>query len=335
MEHYDRSADDEDASAASSEAGQSRPQPSARVIGAQLVENLPFLPPPIQDVVPVSNLLLHPDYGRESKQSRLAYLRKRWSPAAVGSIAVSKRIDGTLMTIDGNHRVTLCREFGNPSSVFALVYIGLMHEEEALLYKVLNDTLSQSAVDLFRAELHYGDQTAGSIAQTVRDVGFEVALQASQNGGSIHCVHAMETVVRRYGIGHLYPTLRFLFQAFGGSTSAVRQYSVIGTAAFLKGYERQVDMEHLTEAVSHLGVSVMHGKANDVRIKRAVPMSTGYTHALVEAYNYNLQARNKLIAWGTDRPNRLGPGAATPRRGRPRREAAWNERIDEADSRPE
>jgi len=310
---------------------------SSNAVGEQvtdLASLLRRLPEPIVTTLAVDDLKLHPSYGRHSNQKRLKKLRANWSPVAIGTITVSKRANGSLVVIDGNHRITVARDEHTPHFVTAKVFTGLSLPDEAALYFANNDALPQGAKDLFRAELAFGDPLALAIAQQVRDAGFvlehdeDVRGHRSRNS-SVRCIRSLQGIAVRYGPSHLYPTLRFFFEAFGSDAKSIRDYSVAAVANFLWAYRGQIDQEHLIFRASGEGYKVLQGQANSERIASDVTMTIAYIRVLTRLYNSGLRGVKRLVPWEQVQDVRAAvladprslrqAGASNPRR------AVWNE----------
>lgn len=289
------------------------------------------LPSPEPVMLPVKSLKPYPDYGRDRNPGRLSRLRRHWVPAGIGAFQVSRRANGDLIVFDGNHRLTIAKEKGDPLEVACLVHTGLSIPQEALLYNIVNNALPPKALDLFRAELAAGNKDAQALNRQVEEAGYSLGLKKSRNGARvINCIRALQGVQSLYSSNHVGLTLATLSRAFGNDPLAVRDHTVSAFAAILSAYP-QLDTEHLIEVAGRHGYLVLKGMANSARYSATPPISQGlaYIRVLVQEYNRGLTGAARLETWG----GRRAPSARTLRRKGQLREAVWNERIDEISQR--
>src|SRR5438132_1505584 len=96
-------------------------------------------------------------YARPVSEDRLKKLRKGWDLRKVGTIEVSRRDDGSLWLINGQHRREVAMEKGI-EALPAVVYVGLDRQAEADLYLGFAEALPQQALSVFMAKLSRGDR---------------------------------------------------------------------------------------------------------------------------------------------------------------------------------
>jgi len=302
---------------------------------------LQSLPAPHHERLAVARLTLYPTYGRDVRQARLARLRRRWSPATIGSLSVSRRTDGTLIVVDGNHRSTVAKEKGDPLEVDCQVWDGLTGHQESLIYSALNDVLSPNAADLFRAALGYNDLLAVRILAQVNDVGFTVGLDPRVPGG-VRCVRALQGLAVRYGISHLYKALKFVHTAFDGDARGATDYGVAGVAGMLLA-RPYMDQERMLVCARKFGWFNMkrltvaeRDNTRKSNTQRLLPMHVAYVNVLIREYNKD--TRKKLASWDGMVPDGDGrlrqSGDTRTMRSLGRRRAIWNETIGEFEDRP-
>jgi len=301
---------------------------------------LQSLPAPHHERLEIAKLTLYPTYGRDVHQALLVRLRKRWTPAAIGSLSVSRRADGTLVVVDGNHRATVAKEKGTPTEVDCQVWDNLTSKQESLVYSALNDVLSPNAADLFRAALGYDDQLAMHILAQVEDVAFTVGVDPRVPGG-LRCVRALEGLAVRYGVAHLHTALKFVHTAFDGDARGATDYGVAGVAGLLKA-RPYMDQERMLSVAHGLGwfnlkrLTVAERDNRRSNTQRMQSMHVAYVNVLIREYNKD--TRKKLMFWDGMVPDPDGKsrqsGDTRTLRTLGRRRAVWNQTIREFEDRP-
>src|SRR5882757_843247 len=122
------------------------------------------------------------------KDERGVVLKRRFRPDALGVIVVSRRDDGNIHIIDGQHRAELCRRSGYTEPLACLVYVGLSLAEEASMFRLLNDRRKVNVIDSFRIRVVEGEPVATELADILAAHGWSV--QASKSKGSFAAVSA-------------------------------------------------------------------------------------------------------------------------------------------------
>lgn len=116
---------------------------------------------------------------------------------ALGTITVSHRADGTLVLLDGMHRVTTCRQVGYQGLLNAEVFSGLTLKQEAELFLLLNATKTPTVVSKFLARIVVGEEAAIAIDKIVRSHGWKIA--PAQGEGNITAISSVERIYNNGG----------------------------------------------------------------------------------------------------------------------------------------
>jgi hypothetical protein len=156
---------------------------------------------------------------------------------AIGVLLLSRRPDGTLVILDGQHRAAALRQVGVPGNakvVPAFVYEGLSQTQEAHLFVGHNTTRTVSAWDKFKAFRTAGDPETVAIDRLVRSHGLQVA--SSSRDGQIGAVSALRSI---YRLGEpngqiLDQTIRSLYTAWQDISEAYGANIMKGVALFFR-----------------------------------------------------------------------------------------------------
>src|ERR1700677_2244598 len=88
-----------------------------------------------------------------------------YTPAGVGTLTVSRRDDGELIILDGQHRAELMRNaVGIQAVAQCEVYQGLALSQEAAIFRLLNDKRALTPLHRFLALITEGDPSARDVA---------------------------------------------------------------------------------------------------------------------------------------------------------------------------
>src|SRR4051812_9862706 len=154
----------------------------------------------IVGTVKVDDLLSDHRWQRHVSK-RAETIGQNWNDSLAQTIVVSRRKNGDLIVIDGQHRAAGARMAGVPELV-AEIHEGLTAREEAELYDRLNTTrASITALDRFRARVFYRDPTAMSIKKAVEDRGGKIRESLWRGGGQQKEIAAIWALERVYIAG--------------------------------------------------------------------------------------------------------------------------------------
>lgn len=178
--------------------------------------------PPSLEQVPVDRLKVDPVYQRatDGKSSRrlIARMHKRWNWQLCLPLVVSRRADGDLMVIDGQHRHLGASSRGDVPFLPCVIYSGLTLAEEAQLFVDLNTEPQRlSQADIFVGMLATGENNAVATAALLEETGWRLVRHnntAAWNPGDIHCAPMIARARRRYGEVTVRTALRILRQAW-------------------------------------------------------------------------------------------------------------------------
>lgn len=201
----------------------------------------------LDDHCPVSDLV-RPGYGRPVKKAHFERIAAAWDDNAVGRIIVAMRDDGTLVVIDGNHRVHAAQRIGI-SELPATIFVGATLHEEAYLFRLYNNTVRLTALDKFRAKIEERDVHAVEIRNLLHRYGLDVAMNGAIGDGKLGAVSALESVHHIYGMTILGDVIDCLKRSFGDARRAYCGDALVGMAMFLARYHGLINRDRLASAL--------------------------------------------------------------------------------------
>jgi len=255
------------------------------------------------ETIPVAKLTVDPEVQRGVDKARVDKLAKDYQEAALGTIVVSHRGDGTYHVIDGQHRVLAAIAAGHgEGGMTCLVYEGLSRADEAAMFRRLNNTRSVTAVDKFRVRVVEGDLVAVSLNSILSRHGWRV--EFGKTDGTFAAVSALEAVHRGKLAGpgdttQICDTLiKTITEAWGHEASGVRAEIVSGLGAVLLRYNTRIDLAKLTAELGSCpgGPRGLVGKAKGLHQFRGGKLSDALAEVVVEMLNKNRRS-NRLPEW--------------------------------------
>lgn len=146
-------------------------------------------------------------YQRELDARRVEVMANAFNPDLFGVPVVSRRSDGSIVRIDGQHRIAAnIAAGGGDTPVLMEVHDGLSLQEEAALFIKLNGgRKSIMAIDKFRARLEAREPVALEIQTVLKQFHCKI-VKSSQRGG-IKCVEAIERAYRHNALERVLRTL--------------------------------------------------------------------------------------------------------------------------------
>ena len=254
----------------------------------------------IEDLAP-ERVTIDPTVERNLDQRRVAKIAAELRIDAIGVPTVSRRVGGAHIVLDGMHRFAALTVAGlGDVPVPVAVYTGLTLEQEAELFRLLNNTKGLSAADKFRIALVEGDPESQAIDAIVSKNGYTTRAGAPN---SAIAVTAMAHIYRRDQGDTLNRTLAVASGAWGHRKHAANQTVLNALAAMLFRYGHTVNLARLAEKLKmdrdganpsgFLGV--MRSLAD---VAGTTPSDAG-AGKLVTIYNrnYHTDSENRLADW--------------------------------------
>ena len=189
----------------------------------------------------IFDLNIDPAYQRStengSSQSLIRKIAQHWDWALFHPLSVSRRRDGSLYVVDGQHRLAAARLrrdlYDLPCVVTAYDNAG----DEAASFVAMNvQRRALGALDLFRAALAADDDASIAIAHLIRKAGLSLATHTNHTAwkpGQIANIGGIRDSYKRFGGEVTGMGLRAVSQAFEGQVLRYAGTLFSGAALYL------------------------------------------------------------------------------------------------------
>jgi len=265
------------------------------------------------EVLSISDIQVDAAYQRELRREFVEKVANEWDIVKAGAITISRRKNGTLWCVDGQHRMAAA-DLAGEVEVFAHVLADMTREEEADLRLALNDRKADTIYEKFRARLVKGDDTAHRIVEIAHQAGTTINLTPNRHSG-INAINAAETL---YNVGEdgsgvwLGRVLKFINEAFSERNrdgEIVLGSGINGqtaSAAMLKSVYWFIDRHmsngvrwsEIVDRVRKFGVDDIDRKARSYKASMGGALWLNYYRAIVEVYNFR-RSDDKKLEWQT------------------------------------
>jgi hypothetical protein len=255
--------------------------------------------------VKISDLRMDFAVQRPLYLPKVQQIAENFDPAALRTLTVSERRDGTYVILDGQHRVAAMKENGyaNGHLVYCEVHEGLSLHEEAELFLKLNDARKPSYREAFDVRLTARDPDALGVKEAIEECELLYRPEAnSRQERVVRGIAACEKVYRgfsrtddprRYPL-ELKQTLLMLKTAWGATPASLQSSLISGGGRFWLRYGlKAVDFDRLTN-----NLSKYPGGPNNLIVwakQQQATIGTQLDRAIAEAFvlQHNKGLRNK------------------------------------------
>lgn len=247
----------------------------------------------------VDELIVPPEYQRTLDDAWVRFLISRYDASRVLVIVVSRRGDGTLVIVDGQHRVAMLRALG-VMVIRALVYVGLSPIEEANLFEDLNrNRRAPNIFDLFRAQIAGNRPDALAIRALVAEFGYEFRRGGASAPNAIQAVGAVEAIYRQGGSDLLRAVLAITSGPWAEHSEGVEGQMLRGLAMFLRAdMGHPVDVARLHHVLSRCPPIAILADARGIAVATGRAGATNgympYVLAIQKVYNTGLGSTSRF-----------------------------------------
>lgn len=249
------------------------------------------------EVVALADLRVDPVYQRDLTAQFVERLAEKWDIVTAGTIVVSKRPDGNLYIVDGQHRAAAAVRAGE-THILAQVVNEPSAEEEARLRLKGNVKRTDRVFEVFRARLASGDETALAIERILGDFGTQVNMVPTMNTG-INAITAVEKLYKLDGGVTLITVLSLLKKLFGEIRPEFASSDLLkGLTWFLAHHGDVIDTERFERVFRMTGPSTLSRSARAHKASLGGALWVNTYRALVTMYNEGLSDASKL-EWKT------------------------------------
>jgi len=236
-------------------------------------------------LVSFEDMVIDPRIQRSEEAAEINQMVANWEPAAVGTVILSRRGDGTLVVLDGQQRRAAGLKVGHTDQVQAIVHEGLMLTEEAKLFLLLNTRRSVNAWTNFRIARTAGDPVAQAIGLILDEMGITLGGPT----GFSAVVMARRVARRQGGLAHLQWALRQVQSIYDpAGEGGVYDGRVIEAFALLfREHGEKIDEHHLQKKLAQAGGGVdgLIGHGHTVQIVTPCKIHRAIAQAIVNRYN--------------------------------------------------
>lgn len=245
------------------------------------------------EFIKVDDLFIDHAVQREMIPARTKRLMAEFDPDSLGVLTVNRRDDATNSVVDGQHRAEMLRRlsFGD-WKVKCDVYHELSLEDEARLWRRLNNTRRPTAYDDFKAALVEGDAEAVAINRITESFGITIGDQTRD--GQVRCVNVLRQVYRggrSNGVAThpeaLAAALGVLVESWGSVAPALDGAVIYGLGLLFLRYGDEIDKQSLAQKLAKFpgGPHALIGRARGLRELRPGTVPQHLMAIVVDVYN--------------------------------------------------
>lgn len=230
-------------------------------------------------------------FQRDLDESRAKRMGKHLDVRRIGHPVVSVREDGSMVALDGQHRLQAMRVAGVDDAILCDAWHGLTLAEEAELFILLQaDRKAVRVYDKFKARLVARDPVALEIEKIVKAAGLRIA--KAQGNNCICAIKALESAHARYR--NLPKSLSVLLKWSDGDPGAFDGHLITDVACFLAQHPK-VDLIRLAEKLAPYSPERILSRIRRVQGNSdELPRGEAACRVFREIYNY--RSRDKLQA---------------------------------------
>ncbi len=172
----------------------------------------------------IGDLNVDPSYQRSievgSSPSLIRKIAMFWDWSLFHPLAVSRRVDGSLWVVDGQHRLAAAKLRRDLYDIPCVVTAYASQADEAASFVAMNvQRRALSALDLFRAALAAGDETATQITALLDQSGLTLAPHSNHSAwrpGMVSNISGIRNAFRSFGPKPTLSALQALSAAWPG-----------------------------------------------------------------------------------------------------------------------
>jgi hypothetical protein len=233
-------------------------------------------------------------YQRELDARRVDAMVRSFDPDLMGVPVISRRSDGSLVRIDGQHRLAAAIGAGRGDiPVLMEVHDDLSLQKEAELFLRLNGgRTAVRALDKFKARLEAKEPVALEIRTIIKAQNCTIATGSSR--GVINAIQAVESAYHR---GNLGPTIKALYAWLDGDANAFDGAFIRAVSGFLSKFPEAEPM-HLASRLDSYAPDRLMAKLKRAKQELGNPDDVA-RYVLAEIYNFRT-AKTRRVGRGQD-----------------------------------
>lgn len=262
------------------------------------------------EVVTIDDLNVDHAYQRDLDAGLVQRIAANWDLVASGPIVVSKRPDGSLWIVNGQHRAAAAKVAGEKEILAQVKSVVGMTPDDARVYEAElrlkgNTRRTDKSQERFRAQVAARHPDSLAIVEIASKFKTRINPWPDSKHG-INSVSAVERLYRKNNGVLLTRVFEFIRDAFGEVEGAHASVAMLQAVAWLlEHHDQEMNRSRMVERVGIEGIESIDRKARAHKGAMGGALWTNYYRAVIEIYNTNLPARSRLL-WKTN------PGPATP-----------------------
>jgi hypothetical protein len=250
--------------------------------------------------IPARQLMVDHTVQRPLDTARAERIANGFDANALGTFVVSRRLDGTTHLIDGQHRHAVVVLLGHEDWLLnCQVYTGLTRQEEARMFRLLNNSKAVNVLEKFLVRIQEEDPVAVAIDDILIDAGWKIS--TAKQDGTFCAVAAIEKPYRRAGENGA-TLVRWLIdvitKSWGFSADGVRNEIVTGLALIYLRHGEALDSKKLIDELTVIpgGPRGLVGRARSLKDFRRGTIGDAMAELLINMMNSKRRI-NRLPAW--------------------------------------
>ncbi len=268
------------------------PVPQIKALARQVIEQAP--PPTFERLTP-SDIRVDAEYQRTLDQRRVDKMVREYNSHLLQPIEVSRRADGTLWCMEGQHRLAMVNSLGM-QVIPAMVHEGLDSRSEAILFWLFQKVRKGlTAWDSFAARLHGGENVAVGVDTVCEELGLVYGRGGNHD---IQALTVLESVYRQGGKTLLKRTLASIQNIWPVAGRRFDGSIISGLSAVFNQYgELPVfSQDRLELALSGVTPSSIVAEVRQARMYASSSSASDYGSAAVirQLYNRRLGKNRQL-----------------------------------------
>jgi len=247
------------------------------------------------DYVYPHDLSIDPRVQRPRHETKLRKMVAEFDPVCLGQITVSERPNKTLVILDGQHRWLMVQAVDYADPLEAKIFTGLTLEQEARLFRLLNNTTKAGAMALFNVALSEGEPHALMVNDIVHRYGMEVTSNSFKAVGT-----ALRIVRRREGPAALAWGIEVSQRTWGHHVNNIdgRVIDALASLRLRNGMHVGTDQTVKKLAGECASVSALIGKAKAFQTVNSGQIISSLCQVLINIYNKSVKKEeNRLPDW--------------------------------------
>lgn len=245
------------------------------------------------EIVAIADLHIDRTYQRELSNDLVEKIARGWSYATAGPIRVSRRENGDLYIVNGQHRTAAAHRAGK-THVLAQVIDGLDRKSEATLRLQGNVKRTDSIYERFRAQLGAEDAESLAISEIAERFGTKINSSpiAEEGINAIATVEAIYRLDRGVTLSDVFALMQDVWGTPGGRIAS--SASLRGIAWLLSKHGAEVDRRRLVAKLQTKGYAGLVRATQSHRALRGGGGWINFYRACLEAYNDRLPEESRV-----------------------------------------